>query len=178
MQTARQARQGWFLAGLFLATMAALLLEILNTRFLSVSTWYHLSFFAVSLAMFGMSAGAVQVYLQAEKFAADRAPAALKSYGFWFAVSIPVCHVLNLCIPIRIDLALTATAVVGAVLATLVMSLPFYLAGVLVSLALTRIPGRIGVVYSVDLIGAALGSLLTLWLLEHFDITSAMFLTG
>jgi hypothetical protein len=52
-----------FLAGLFLATLATLLLELLNTRLLSVITWYHLSFFAVSTAMFGMSVGAIRVYL-------------------------------------------------------------------------------------------------------------------
>ncbi len=52
-----------FLAGLFLATLVTLAIEILNTRLLSVLTWYHLSFFAVSTAMFGMSAGALRVYL-------------------------------------------------------------------------------------------------------------------
>ena len=50
-----------FLAGLFFITSATLLLEILNTRLLSVVTWYHLSFFAVSMAMFGMAAGALWV---------------------------------------------------------------------------------------------------------------------
>jgi hypothetical protein len=178
MEAAIQGRRIWFLAGLFFATLAALLLEILNTRFLSVSTWYHLSFFAVSLAMFGMSAGAVHVYLRPDRFSPAHVAGALQRYSAWFAVSIPVCHVLNLCIPIRIDLTFSLTSIAGAVVTTLIMSLPFYLAGVLVALALTRIPGRIGVVYSVDLIGAALGSLLTLGLLNQFDITSAMFVAG
>jgi hypothetical protein len=38
-----------FALGLFLATLATLALEILDTRLLSVVTWYHLSFFAVSI---------------------------------------------------------------------------------------------------------------------------------
>ena len=54
--------RGWFLAGLFFSTLATLSLEILDTRLLSVLTWYHLAFLAVSVAMFGMSAGAVHVY--------------------------------------------------------------------------------------------------------------------
>ena len=47
-------RNRWFLVGLFLTTVASLLLEVLATRLLSAMTWYHLSFFAVSVAMFGM----------------------------------------------------------------------------------------------------------------------------
>ena len=48
-------------AGLFLVTLATLMLEVLDTRLLSVLTWYHFSFFAVSVAMLGMAAGAVAV---------------------------------------------------------------------------------------------------------------------
>ena len=59
-------RQRWFSAGLFLAALATLLLELLDSRLLSVLTWYHLSFFAVSLAMLGMAAGAIFVFLAVE----------------------------------------------------------------------------------------------------------------
>ena len=45
-------------AGLFFVTAATLILEILDSRLLSVVTWYHLAFLAVSLAMLGMAAGA------------------------------------------------------------------------------------------------------------------------
>ena len=39
-----------FRSALFATTLATLMLEILDTRLLSVITWYHLSFFAVSIA--------------------------------------------------------------------------------------------------------------------------------
>ena len=45
--------QAWLAPGLALTTFATLLVEILSTRLLSVLTWYHLSFLAVSLAMLG-----------------------------------------------------------------------------------------------------------------------------
>ena len=70
-------RDVWLSAGLFLTTLATLLVEILDSRLLSVLTWYHLSFFAVSLAMLGMAAGAVFVFLRGARFAIGRAPAAL-----------------------------------------------------------------------------------------------------
>ena len=48
--------------------MATLMLEVLDTRLLSVLTWYHLSFLAVSVAMLGMAAGAVFVFVGGEWF--------------------------------------------------------------------------------------------------------------
>ena len=43
----------WLASGLFLVTLATLMLEILDSRLLSVLTWYHLAFLTVSLAMLG-----------------------------------------------------------------------------------------------------------------------------
>ena len=60
-------------AGLFCATFATLLLEILDGRLLSVLTWYHLSFLAVSLAMLGMAAGAIRVFLGGQSFSGENA---------------------------------------------------------------------------------------------------------
>ena len=58
----------WLIAGLFFTTLATLMLEVLDTRLLSVLTWYHLSFLAVSVAMLGMAAGAVLVFVAGDLF--------------------------------------------------------------------------------------------------------------
>lgn len=165
---------GSFLLGLFLTTLVALAVEMLDTRLLSVLTWYHLSFFAVSIAMFGMSAGAVVVYLGGERFRAEKARDTLCRATFWFAVSLPVTHVANICIPLRTPLP--ATTIAALFVSTVILAIPFFLAGVVVSVALTRIPGSIGVIYAVDLLGAALGALLVVPLLQFLDITSAVIL--
>ena len=89
-----------FLAGLFLTTCATLQVEILCTRLLSVMAWYHLSFLAVSIAMLGMAGGAVRAYTRKDLFNTETAPAALARASTLFALSIPVCHVVNLCVPI------------------------------------------------------------------------------
>src|SRR5688572_11215047 len=78
-------RTRWLGPGLFLATLSTLLLETLDARLLSVLTWYHLSFFAVSTAMLGMAAGAVYVFLRPERFSRERAPAELAKATFAFA---------------------------------------------------------------------------------------------
>jgi hypothetical protein len=46
-----------FLSGVFLITFSLLMVQILQTRILSVLAWYYLAFFAVSVAMLGMTVG-------------------------------------------------------------------------------------------------------------------------
>jgi hypothetical protein len=53
-----------FLPGLFLICMCGLMLQIMETRLLSVMAWYCLAFFAISMAMFGMTAGSLLVYFK------------------------------------------------------------------------------------------------------------------
>ena len=55
--------------GLFLITLSTLTFEILLTRIFSVTLWYHFAFVAVSVAMFGMTVGAMLVYLAKERIA-------------------------------------------------------------------------------------------------------------
>lgn len=168
------AQRRWFLLGLFLITLATLALEILDTRLVSALTWYHLSFFAVSVAMFGMAAGAVRVYLGGDEFRGERAPHQLRRWALILAACIPVTHVMNLCVPLTVDPSLTA--VTASVLATLLLAIPFFAAGVVVAIALTRIPGAIGTTYAIDLLGAALGSLLVVPLLEVSNLSSSVFI--
>jgi hypothetical protein len=59
--TGRRVR---FYAALGLVTAATLMLQIIETRIISVTSWYHLAFFVISIAMFGLTAGAVFVYLR------------------------------------------------------------------------------------------------------------------
>ena len=95
----RRSSIDWLFAGLFLLTLSTLLLEILDARLLSVLTWYHLSFLAVSLAMLGMAAGAVFVFRRPERFTPERAPTELARITLWFACAVPVSHVVNLTVP-------------------------------------------------------------------------------
>jgi hypothetical protein len=44
------------------------MLQIIETRIISVISWYHLAFFVISIAIFGLTAGAVFVYLRRDRF--------------------------------------------------------------------------------------------------------------
>ena len=84
-------RDGWFYAGLALTTMATLVIEVIDTRLLSAITWYHMAFAAISLAMLGMTAGAVYAYLRPERFAAGRQQ--FGRFAILFSLSVPLSHV-------------------------------------------------------------------------------------
>ena len=154
------------------------MLEVLDTRLLSVLTWYHLSFLAVSVAMLGMAAGAVFVFVGGEIFAPERAARLLPWMAMAFAIALPICHVANLVIPFPSVRSATPSEIAPLAIATLMLTIPFFLSGVVVTIALTRTNGPIGLLYGADLIGAAGGCLAIIWLLELTDITSTALAAG
>jgi hypothetical protein len=78
---------------------------------------------------------------------------------------------VSLCVPIHVTPSLSF--VLSMLLQSVVLATPVFLSGVIVALALTRIPGRIGQVYGTDLVGAALGALVVIPLLAWSNISSA-----
>lgn len=167
-----------FLLGLFFITGATLMLEVLNTRLLSVVTWYHLSFFAVSMAMFGMAAGALQVYLQPRRFTTANALDNLFRYSIYFGASAILCHLAVIYTPLDISEGWSAAGVAKMALITVAVAIPFFFSGVVVTVALTQVKGNSGLIYAVDLVGAAVGSIACLPLLNALDITSATFVVA
>jgi len=174
--TQRSGSATWTYAGVFLIAAATLLLEVLLTRLMSVMAWYHLAFFVISLVMLGMTAGAVIVFVSPERFPDRLVPARLAQSALGFAASIPFAVTLALSLPLEpvTDLmTFSALLLIGGVLA-----LPFVLAGVALTLALTRSALPTGLVYGVDLIGAASGCALAIPLLDLVDGASAAILAG
>ena len=80
-----------FLIGLFLICMCGLMLQIIQTRLLSVIAWYYLAFFAISMAMFGMTAGALLVYFNPHWFQSDR----LLEHLSWITSAFAIAVVLS-----------------------------------------------------------------------------------
>jgi hypothetical protein len=175
MSNWRGLHSAQLLLGLFFVTFATLMLEVLDTRLLSVLTWYHLSFLAVSVAMLGMSAGAVLVFARGDWFAGERARQLLPSVTTAFAVMLPLSHIANLVIPFPIVRYGTAGEIAGVAVSTLILTIPFVISGVAVAIALTRTSDRVGLLYGADLVGAAAGCLAIVALLELTDITSTAF---
>lgn len=150
--------------GTFLIAFSTLALEITLSRILSVSTWYHLAFFAISTAMLGMTAGATTVYLKRESIERRSLNDVVALACLGYAAVLPVVLVLICLIPIRMERTLMPA--LSLLLITALLTAPFYFSGLALSVILTKYDLPIGRLYAVDLIGAALGCLFVLGGLE------------
>ena len=172
------SRSLYFYLGLALITAAALMFQIIETRILSVISWYYLSFFVISMAMFGLTAGSVWVYLKSNRFTGAGLSRDLAYYGSLFAVTSVASLLIQLNLPLvfvhEYDPAVALLAGLFWGVLVVAIAVPFFFAGVVVSLALTRSPFPIGRVYGVDLLGAAVGCLGALALLNLTDGPSAV----
>jgi hypothetical protein len=154
------------------------MLEVLDTRLLSVLTWYHLSFLAVSVAMLGMAAGAVLVFVAGDLFSQERATRSLPVAALLFAAALPISHIANLTIPFPSVRGGAPAELAALAIATLALTIPFVLSGIVVTIALTRTRAPVGWLYGADLVGAAMGCIAIIVLLGLTDITSTAFATG
>jgi hypothetical protein len=151
-------------AGLFLVTQATLMYEILLTRIFSVTMWYHFAFMAISIAMFGMTAGAVIVYFFPDYFKAERTNQHLGLFSLSFAISTVISFWIDLRIPF-----ITSDQLRIVSFTYLVTAIPFVFSGICVSLALTRFPLQLSKLYAADLAGAAFGCVALIFSLRITD---------
>src|SRR5437667_2596829 len=155
--------------GLFLTTLSLLQFELFLTRIFSVTMWYHFAFMAISLAMFGLAAGAIFVELMKKR----EAHAMLANFGLLFALTSAICFAAQLYIPVDPE-----TEIVWTALAFILAAIPFVFAGMVVCVALTRFPRHTGALYAADLAGSAAGCILTIPILNHIHAPTAVILNA
>jgi len=152
-------------AGGIAAVSAALLMtELALTRIFSVTMYYHFAFLAISIALFGLSASGVTVYLARRRLAALDSRVLLSTAALTHALAT----LLTLACLVRIRVGLNYSpenlALMLAIYA--LAALPFFTGGSVMSIAFARMPDRINVLYAADLIGAASGCLVLIPLLN------------
>jgi len=141
-----------------------LMTELALTRVFSVVMYYHFAFLAISIALFGLSASGVFTYIFRERL--ERQPSE------WLlarqAVVYAVCTTLALFFLVRLRVGLTySPRNLGLMIAIyLLAALPFFTGGLVITLAISRFSSQITAVYAADLVGAAIGCLLLIPLLD------------
>jgi len=153
--------------GLFVTTLSTLMYQLVLTRIFSVTMYYHFSFMAVSITMFGMTVGSILVYICKGWFPKEQALNRMGQSALIFALLIVATFFTHLAIPFVVKMALIPLWSVA--INYFILSLPFVASGISVSIALTQFPEQIGRLYAFDLLGASLGCLLTVWGLNHMD---------
>lgn len=151
------------MGGVFLISLSALTYELVLMRLASVVMFYHFAFLAVSLALLGMSVAGICIYLLADQFPKNKAAPQAFVSCLLFSFALPLALVAVLKVPPEFELSLrslTTTEGLGFVLVVCAMALPFFFSGLSISLILTHFGHVASRVYFADLIGASLGCIL------------------
>lgn len=135
-----------------------------------------MAFFAISVAMLGMTVGAVWVYLQRDRLESVPLSVTLTNFALATAIAMPASVMVQFCL--ITSTAISLTTVVSWSLLLIAMAVPYVFSGIVVSLALTRSPFPTGQVYGVDLMGAALGCMVVVFILNILDGPTAVIVTG
>src|SRR6266850_5294700 len=143
---------------------ALLMTELALTRIFSVTMYYHFSFLAISIALFGLSASGVAVYLARQRLVGVE-PGLLLSFA---SLTHALATLLALSCLVRIRVGLNYSPANLWLMLTIygLAALPFFTGGSVMSIAFSRMAGRINVLYAADLIGAATGCLVLIPLLN------------
>src|SRR6059058_153199 len=147
----------------FLITLSGLILEVGLTRIYSASIWYHFAFVAISVALLGWGLGGFTVHLLKQRMRLSINAAALVT--LLYAGTIPLCLWLLVRYPFEMD---------RLPLYFLAPMLPFFLAGMALSIVFDLHRAVAGSLYFYDLIGAALGAALVTVLLHIFGGEAAL----
>ena len=146
-------------AGVGVLAGCTLALQVVLTRLFSAALFYHFAFFAISLALLGVGAGAILVYLWPKRFGAGGTEVALARWAALFAVLMLVVPALLVRIDYDFDGFRVTTAFAARLGAAAVLAaLPFLAAGIAIALAVRDYVGSVGRLYAFDLIGAGLGA--------------------
>ena len=155
--------------GVSFTTLATLILELSLTRMFSVVFYYHFAFLAISIALFGLGAGGVFSYWVAGRPGGLFTKLGTLAAANAFAVVLAAAYLLN---------GTRDTGALTLVLVYLISAIPFCIAGVIVSLAVSEGISRVDRVYFFDLIGAAGGCLLLVPLLDSIGGPNTVIAAG
>src|SRR5258705_8094884 len=152
LQTFPKIPSRYYLA-IFVLAAATLSYQILITRFFSVMLYYHFAFAAISLAMLGLTRGAMEVYNKPDRYAPERVGVEFARHASWFAITGVGAMVTFLCVPLVIP---EQHVMVALAITTVAFVRPFTESGICITLLLTRLPYSGGWLYAAHPARAAL----------------------
>ena len=157
-----KGKEVYFYAGIVFLSVATLLLQITLTRIFSVIQWHHFSFLVISLALlgFGASGTFLTVY------------SGWKKMNFYFFLTIlsllfSLATVISFRLVNRLPFDLFRILwdwhqYLYLVLTYFLLALPYFFSGVILGASLSKIRGKVNVIYLFNLLGSALGCLLVI----------------
>jgi SAM-dependent methyltransferase len=158
--------------GLFLLTTAVLAMQLLEMRLLSFMLWHHLAYMVISVVLLGLGAGGAVTAAGSGWMFRRHAGLVAGSAGM-----TGVATLVGFALLTRTELdtfQLTGSQILSLLVYYAVLVVPYFFAGVALSLIFTAGVDRIGLLYGVDLIGSAVGCYLFYLLIEPLGAPRAL----
>ena len=142
--------------GLLLVSLSTLMLEFTLIRVLSVSLWYHFAFMIISIALLGFGISGVAIVIS-DKLKKAEINNFLSFTSIAFSISIILSFVIINKIPFDpFSLLIDSSQFLYLPIYYLTITLPFFLAGLIIGQIFTRFKTEINKLYFFDLFGAGL----------------------
>ncbi len=167
-------------AGIFLVSLSILIYELSLTRVFSIIQWNYLAFMIISIAFLGYGASGTFLTITpslTRKGNVQDLSDLLTRFSLIYGLSILVSIFLITRIPFDLyRLNVDQYQWLYLIVYYLAVALPFFLAGICISLAISHLPGKVSKLYFFDLTGASLGCLAFLFFSTHMRIINVIIL--
>ncbi len=140
------------------------MLELVLTRVFSAVILYHFAFMAISLALIGMGASGIMVYVFKEYFTTEKLYKQVSTFALLSSIFtiIPTFIVPRMYFPGVMDTSSFSPShniFASLLVLSLLFIAPFFLSGLIISLVLYHLSSHVNRIYFFDLLGAGLGCL-------------------
>ena len=157
------------LASVFLVSLSSIMFEILLARFFSISQWNHLAFMIISMALFGFAAGGTYLSIRSitgETSSIEAIDTRIRLYILCYSSSTLVSFLILNRLPLDyMELPVESMQIVFLLAACLLIAVPFFYAGMVVSFSYMTMPELTGRVYFFNMAGSGMGALAVMFLL-------------
>ncbi|MFA5011895.1 MAG: hypothetical protein WC644_08040 [Ignavibacteria bacterium] len=152
----KESLSGGHLVGIFMIALASLLHEFTLTRILSVSLWYHFAFMVISVALLGIGISGVAISLF-PKLINKPVDKLLTVLAMIYGASVILTFAVSYYIPIDpFSLFTQKVQFIIIPIYYLLITIPFFFAGLIISTLLTKFSAEVSRLYFSDLVGAGL----------------------
>ncbi|MBI3354847.1 MAG: hypothetical protein HY034_08180 [Nitrospirae bacterium] len=164
--------------GILLVSTSALSLEIFLTRFFSVAQWHHLAFMVVSIALLGYGASGSFLMLFPSILKKDSSKL-LSLLSMLFSITTLLSYTIANHLPFDMaKIAWDTNQLIYILAYYFLLSIPFFIAGMIISIVITLSSKDVNKIYFFDLIGASIGCLLPLIIFPLFGGTGPLLVSA
>lgn len=162
------------LLSIFILSASALAYEILLLRLFSIIHWHHFASMIISIALLGYGISGSLITLFRDRLLPHYQQVFIAN-ALLFGLSSLVCFIIVQHFPFNsLEILWDSSQWFQLLLSYLLLTLPFFFVANAVALSLMRFSERIPLLYGIDLIGAGLGVLLMVILLQNFSLNNVL----